>query len=149
MLEKEAMTTKPDDIDLKFKSSNVVPVDSARISVEEWESIKSTLTDAKVENGYLRARVAELESRLHISEEGTACANCHNPAHVFIEQERDQLRQQIKEAHEIIDSTINDLAIRAKLRSSRSGLAEDATLDISDGILQRAQEFLDSALKVK
>ena len=52
------------------------------------------------------------------------------------------LRDREEEAREIIDSMIIDLAIRAKIRSGISGLQEDAALDMSDGILQRAEEFM-------
>jgi hypothetical protein len=46
------------------------------------------------------------------------------------------------EGREIIDAMIDDLALRARLKSSRTGLQADAALDISDGILERAQEYL-------
>jgi hypothetical protein len=47
-----------------------------------------------------------------------------------------------QEGREIIRAMIDDLALRARLKSSRTGLQADAALDISDGILERAQEYL-------
>lgn len=38
-------------IDLKFTSGNGVPVESARITAEEWSAVKATLAEA---NGWLK-----------------------------------------------------------------------------------------------
>lgn len=46
----------------------------------------------------------------HISEEGTACANCHAPSHTFIEQQRDDLRARLdaeRKAHATTERLLN------------------------------------------